>query len=269
MAVIWLSSYPKSGNTWMRFLLANMLRGPISSSGSIQAIVPDMHDPILPAQRAAWQRLPLQVMKTHLVYRDAPPFRGATDGFISIVRNPLDVLASCMNFRLLGRPDQRAEAAADKERSQREYVSTFLREGGDPVWIPEGFGTWPEHVRSWREAAGRHRGLLLRYEDILEEPDRTALELRDWLGLDADDAAVARAVKLSSFDRMKAIEEREIAEGRPGFFTRKQHAAGQRGGVRFMHRGASGGGRATLTEEERERAREVFGGLMLELGYDA
>lgn len=44
--IIWLGSYPKSGNTWMRFLLANLYFEPVESSAELSSMIPDIHDSI-------------------------------------------------------------------------------------------------------------------------------------------------------------------------------------------------------------------------------
>lgn len=269
MRVYWLSSYPKSGNTWIRFLLANMLRGPLDSTEPLQRIVPDIHDPITPLERRAWERLPVHAAKSHLVYRDGPPFAGATQGFIYLVRDPLDVLASCLNFHFLSRGAEIGDDPQAVERERREYVARFLEIGGDPRWLPVGFGTWPEHVKSWHEAARRHRGMFIRYRDAIADPLTAARLVNEFLGLGLDEERVAIAVEHSTFARMKQIEEREIAGGGGGFFARAKHRKGQRAGYRFMHKGRTGAGREMLTPEERGRALEVFGEAMALHGYDA
>lgn len=267
MAITWLSSYPKSGNTWVRFMIANMLAGPLDSTEHLQAIVPDMHEPLSAVQRRRWAAMPRQVTKTHHVYREGEPYQGRTAGIISVVRNPLDVLASGMNFRLLTRPGQQRAAEADAETARREYVDAYLRAGGDPAWIAVGFGSWAEHVRSWERAAERYRTLRLRYEDILADPHAAAVSVGGFLGLEMDDAGLVSVVEASGFARMREIERREVSERRPGFFRERHKTGVASRGVWFTNRGTSGGGRAVLTEEEVGRAMETFGGLMSELGY--
>src|SRR4051812_49396983 len=39
VGVVWIASYPKSGNTWVRFLLANYLAGPVSCSADVERAV--------------------------------------------------------------------------------------------------------------------------------------------------------------------------------------------------------------------------------------
>jgi aryl sulfotransferase len=267
MGVIWLASYPKSGNTWVRFLVANLLAGSaLETTERLQGLVPDIHDRMSASDRRSWLGQPVQLAKTHLVHRAGPPFSGATDGFIYIVRNPLDVLASAMNFRALTRP---GSAPGGADTSPGEYAERFLASGGDPVWIGEGFGTWAEHVRSWREASAEHHHVWVRYEDMLADPHAEAGRVASFLGLHGDDGAVRAAVEASSFERMAAIERREAAERRAGFFGSRHMARGGAGaGVWFMHRGAGGGGRLVLSPQQVARAERSFGPLMRELGYD-
>ena len=159
MAITWLSSYPKSGNTWVRFMIANMLAGPLDSTEHLQAIVPDMHEPLSAVQRRRWAAMPRQVTKTHHVYREGEPYQGRTAGIISVVRNPLDVLASGMNFRLLTRPGQQRAAEGDGGAARRGYVDVDLRAGGARAGVaPRRCGSprsscsniWPQEGRSSR-----------------------------------------------------------------------------------------------------------------------
>lgn len=42
--IVWIASYPRSGNTWVRFLIANLLYKRITASSELQSFVPDVHE---------------------------------------------------------------------------------------------------------------------------------------------------------------------------------------------------------------------------------
>ena len=101
--IIWIASYPKSGNTWVRFLLANMLFGHVKTSADIEAMVPDVHraDEI----KAQYHVGGTVFLKTHWALQDKMPQREKTAAAIHIVRHPLDVLRSHIDYMGLAEDD--------------------------------------------------------------------------------------------------------------------------------------------------------------------
>ncbi len=94
MGIVWIASYPKSGNTWVRFLLAAYFSGPIQSSEQVSAAIPDLlqgGDP-----RPALARGQTAYMKTHLPWSAAHPYAADTDRAVVVVRHPKDVCLSCL-----------------------------------------------------------------------------------------------------------------------------------------------------------------------------
>ena len=96
--IVWVASYPKSGNTWLRFLLINLIFGPRDSTADFETLLPDIHEGIDLAKFADRPRL---FVKSHfrLAY-DIPCFR-RTEAFIYLVRHPLDVMLSNFTYRQL------------------------------------------------------------------------------------------------------------------------------------------------------------------------
>src|SRR5882757_11182682 len=43
-SVVWIASYPKSGNTWLRFLICNLAFGPVESAAQLNQLAPDLHE---------------------------------------------------------------------------------------------------------------------------------------------------------------------------------------------------------------------------------
>src|SRR5271166_938951 len=88
-SIIWIASYPKSGNTWVRFLACNLLFGRQVSAAALNALVPDLHE-----MQAATDPAPRGLLKTHFAYSPDLPCARYTAAAIYVVRNPADVLAS-------------------------------------------------------------------------------------------------------------------------------------------------------------------------------
>lgn len=259
-SVVWIASYPKSGNTWLRFLVCNLVFGPIESAATLNQLAPDLHEltelPPLSGQR--------MLFKTHYPFSAELPLAQNTAGAIYIIRNPADVMLSNFFYakRSGGLPDNRTE-------SIDTYFDRFLAARGDPRWTKLGMGTWEENVRSWIGVRGKFPVLYLRYEDLLSDSRKCALRLCQFLGLSRTSEEIARAVEGATFERMRAIEESDIRERKVGIFY-KPYLHDQIGeGARFMRSGRSGEAPALLTADQRLRFDSVFGGTARELGYRA
>ncbi len=228
--VVWLASYPRSGNTWVRFLLANLLAGPIAHSAEMEQHVPDLHWTVPEIDPGA----PFVCIKTHHlpdVVADSPHLRGrpvVSAGIILLVRHPVPVMASDLRYFL---ERVRFDPAHSSREAQAEaFVSHWVANGGYHHWQQLGFGTWPQHGAAWRQQAARVPLMLLRYEDLKADPERETARLATFLGLDP--ARVPQAVAHSSFATLRRLEEAERAAGAASCFGR--------GEGRFVDRAGEG-----------------------------
>jgi hypothetical protein len=255
--LVWIASYPKSGNTWVRFMLANLLFGRQESAAGLGALIPDIHEfGALPTHP------PAGLLKTHHAFSPQLAYAAQTAAAIYVVRHPADVLAS--NFFYAQR---RGAQTPDSSAAFDEYFERFLGHRGDPHWIERGMGSWEENVRSWRSAAHPFPVLTIRYEDLSANPDAVCAELAKLLRPDSTEDEIRRAVQDSSFQRMREIERADIREKRVGIFYKPYLQASIDSGRRFMRRGVVGDGAARLTAAQRERLHGAFEPLMRELNY--
>jgi hypothetical protein len=256
--IVWIASYPKSGNTWVRFMLCNLVFGTQSSAVALNQLIPDVHEvPLAQLERGG-------LCKTHFMYSGALPLARRTAGCLYIVRHPADVLVS--NFHYAAR----AAAGGDPSPAAFDrYVEEFVSHRGDPRWVRLGMGSWEANVRSW--IADRHEFpvQLLKYEDLERDPYPIAETLSRWLGTGASPERIAQAVADSSFERMRDIEEADIRDRRVGIFYKPYLETSIRAGRRFMRSGASGEGARELSCAQRARLADAFGPLLQSLGYPA
>lgn len=254
MSIMWLASYPKSGNTWLRFFLYNYFYGEVRKTDEILSKIPDLHkDP--PGLDVSTGRV---FCKTHYLFSSQHPLIDDTSGFIYLLRHPRDVLLSNLNyFRLIG----------DCRRDQ-DIVVEFIENSGIKRWIDAGIGSWPQHVESWLSKQQLPH-LILRYEDMLLEPLHVFEQVLVFLDTDIDRKRFNRAVYLSSFKKMKALEEMEIKKGRSGgvFANRYQIKQGDHG-VRFMNRGGSGQSLERFGQGVEEYFNTQFGDVLKDWGYE-
>jgi hypothetical protein len=256
--IVWIASYPKSGNTWLRFLACNLIFGPQDSAAALNELAPDLHElrviPEPPRQRL--------LMKTHFPYSVRLPLVDSTAAALQVVRHPADVMLSNFHY------SRRSGAHANAQQAELDaYVERFIAEGGDPRWTKLGMGTWEENVRSWSSGPPPFPVLRLRYEDLLADTLGAAQTLCNFLGLERSAAQVSAAVDGASFANMRRIEEADVRAQRVGIFYKPYLRDSIDSGLRFMRSGKSGEAARTLSPDQRLRMERVLGAQMRELGY--
>lgn len=206
MGIVWIASYPKSGNTWMRFLIANYLAGPIERSEDVEDLIPGIGSS---AQVATLLTKRERVYgKTHLPWGPLLQMREKTERAVVIVRHPKDVLLSNLNY-------QRILRGTDKGFTDRAYAWAFVAHGCDPGWLRVGYSSLESHARSWIEAAKTVPTLIVRYEDLKADPTSHLRQVISFLDLPIDEDRLRMAARCSAFDQMRALEIREKQQG-PG-----------------------------------------------------
>ena len=258
--IVWIVSYPKSGNTWVRFLVCNLVFGVQESAAALDSMAPDIHEvDATPEPPAA----PV-FMKTHFPFSPTLPLAEHTAGAIYIVRHPADVLLSNFHYSQRSTP-----VAAERQVALEQYVDRYLAARGAPRWIELGMGTWDEHVRSWLVTKRPFPVLPLRYEDLLADTPQGARQICSFLGLTRSAEEIDRSVAGASFRRMREIEESDIRARNVGIFYKPYLQPSIDAGTRFMRAGKAGEAAQILTAEQRRRVWAAFGPITQELGYDA
>jgi hypothetical protein len=255
--IAWIASYPKSGNTWVRFMACNLLYGRQESASMLNTLAPDIHE-------MAAGEVPSHagLLKTHFAFSATLPNTDRTAAAIYVVRNPADVLTS--NYFYSQRSERQSDVSAD---AFGHYFDAFVQNRGDPRWIESGMGSWEHNVRSW--LGGHHAFPLLqiRYEDMVADPTSACRSIARLLRPESTADEISQAVRNSSFQRMREIERSDIRDKRVGIFYKPYLQASIDAGNRFMRRGVAGDGAARLTADQRRRLRDAFSALMRELGY--
>lgn len=236
---VWIVSYPKSGNTWTRFLIANLIAGDESVDWSnIERRVPDVYitrDPVL-------RKLPRpRYIKSHEAYR--PEYRRV----VFIVRDPRDVAVSYYHF-------VRKAKMLPADATMDDFLSRFMEGRIDP------YGPWGENVGSW---LGARRGsadfLVVRYEDLLENAEAELARIAGMLGLPADERRLRLAVENSRADRMRELEQSQRGKHKLLKTSRSD--------IPFVRVAKSGQWRSELPPEAVQRIESAWGPVMRELGY--
>jgi len=235
-------SYPRSGNTWTRFLVANLVYpGQPVTFADIERLIPDCE-----AQSSRYLKRVARprIIKSH-EYFD-PRYKKV----IYIVRDPRDVALSYYDFARMYRQIEDGHPLAS-------YVSDFVAGRlSSADW-----GTWGENVATWVSARnGRPGFLLLRYEDMLSNPAPELAKVASFLGIDPAPERLAAAIERSSADRMRKWEAKQ---GERWVSTRNK-----RSDIPFVRTAASGLWRSKLPPSSIAEIESAWGALMKSLGYE-
>lgn len=274
---VWLASYPKSGNTWLRAVFTawetagpidvNKLRGnpsaaeraPFDAAAGLASstLTPEEVEllrPRIDEAVAADARGPL-LRKIHDGLYPGPegePILSvpATRAAVYVVRDPRDVAVSYAHhagetpeWACAHLGDPAAAMSAGHDRLHRQ--------------LRQRLGTWSQHVRSWIDDAP-FPVEVVRYEDCAERPMETFTRVLRFVGYGGlDEARVADAVERAAFVRLRAAEERQ------GFQERTPESG------HFFRRGEAGSWREELSAELSARIEREHGETMARFGYQA
>lgn len=260
--IIWLASYPKSGNTWVRSLLAHYFMPPSEAPDinnlrrfTTADVRQDFFDravghPYKGSSVEQWLRVRPQALRLiaeskpgqHFVKTHCPPIvvsnthlipPEVTAGAIYVLRNPFDVVPSFARH---------TSASIDEAIDRVCNTETVM---GTETGIYDVLGRWDDHVMRWTSAPGLPLHLV-RYEDLLAKPAKAMQAMLKMLSVKPESQKIARAVKATRFETMKKQEQKD------GFRERPDHMES------FFARGKAGGWREDLTPEQVARIRSEF-----------
>ena len=276
--IVWIASYPKSGNTWMRMYLYQLMRimgghpretdelNKLDRSSMYEARLYTLFNralgkPLKDATRGEVTKAretvhrtiadridSIALVKTHNVLGqiNGMPILNpdVSVGAIYIVRDPRDVAPS-----LAGHLGSSIDEAI-RVLGLSGYSTNNSDESAFETW-----GSWSEHVTGWTMTPS-DAVLVVRYEDMQAKPIETFTAVSQHLGQSPTPEQIAEAVELSTFDKLKGQEDRY------DFRERSPKAD------RFFVSGTAGAWREKLTEEQAAAITETHHAQMHRFGYD-
>jgi hypothetical protein len=238
---VFLVSYPKSGNTWTRFLVANLAYPEQQVDFStINQLTPDPE--AATKHELAEARRP-RIIKSHAYFDPRYP------RVIYIVRDPRDVLLSEYHF------DIKRERIGENFPLE-DYVPRFLKRNTE-----HNYGTWSENVGSWFYVRRNSPDfLMVRYESLLSDGMRELTRIAEFLGIPPDADRLKLALEKSSADRMRELEKKQAHLWSSTRETRQDKP--------FVRAAKAGGWKAELPPRGAAIVESAWGDLMKELGYE-
>jgi len=274
--IIWLASYPKSGNTWVRGFLISLLYTATGTSdlknfprinqypikSQFGDLVDDFKDitkvkkfyhktqDILNLNRK------IKILKTHnaLVNLDGDNFSSTknTLGVIHIVRDPRNVITSLKNYYSIANYEKAKEFLFDEKRviygdfNKKEFpIATMLT-------------SWKTHYLSWKQVQNNY--LLIKYENLLNKPDQEFRKISNYfsklLNKKFSKTKIKNSIESNTFDKLK---EQEINKGFGEFINNENK--------RFFNLGPANNWKNFLDKNTADEIESRFNREMKELKY--
>lgn len=226
---VFISSYPRSGTTWLQYALHLLLGNGEGDFAHISEVAPWYERSLALGTRRAQDfelmRSP-RIFKSHLPYAWLP--RGAR--YVYAIRDGRDVAVS---YHHLYRSHLGSQEGFDA------FFERFLR--GDLQ-----YGSWFDHVASFLAEADRPDVHIVRYEGLMRDLVRELSALSAFLGLDHGKHQIAELSRACSFEAMKRDEHRF------DHATQEPAVRGMQTGV-FLRRGRVGDHTSYFSEPQLQR----------------
>ena len=281
--IIWIASYSKSGNTWLRSLLStylysndgnfdfNLLKKILKfpSKKYLEYFIKDFSDikKVSEYWIAAQERINLYnenksiLLKTHsalcTLENNSFTNKKNTQAVIYIVRDPRNVITSISNH-----------FSSDIEESynfiiDRNKILTADKWGGKDFGISEVLGSWSEHYKSWKNIKFAPT-LTIKYEDLISDTNnslKTTLNfLKKFIDVEINNQKVSKTVESCKFENLRKMETNQ------GF---EEAAYSEKLGkkIKFFHLGKKNDWKRLLSPEMEKKIRLTFKDEMKELNY--
>ena len=225
--IVWIASFPKSGNTWLRAFLCsylytnpddnnfdfglfkNILRFPNSKQYEDIGIKPKNFEDVAKNWIAAQEKInsnkKINFLKTHNAFGglENSPFTNKknTLGVIYLVRDPRDVLVSY---------SRHLELSIDKtlELVLEDDHKGWLNENKKDV-IGEIRGSWAQNYNSWKNYYLTEK-IIIKYEDLIKDPFNNFSNIVKYLnklfGLEMNDEKIKKSIEITDFNKLKNLE---------------------------------------------------------------
>ncbi|MET3598503.1 sulfotransferase domain-containing protein [Martelella mangrovi] len=233
--------YPKSGNTWLDFIVASMMAEKVEDVNfvTINDLVADIHSES-PLRMARLQSP--RLLKSHDYYHSE--YRKV----LFIVRHPYAVAVSFYYYHLKNR-------VFDETYSLSEFVRNWV----EGKW-GKSFLTWGEHTESWLDHQNSTSFLMIRYEDLKQSLDLSMEDISKFFDLAVSQERMKETIHWCGAENMARLEGEGLEKGFKGY----KHA---RKDIQFV-RSSSSAVRQSLSDSDKKIISDAWGDVMARLGYE-
>mgnify|MGYP001443956068 CR=1 FL=1 len=277
--IVWLASYPKSGNTLVRSLLSsyifskdgnfnfellkNITQFPDNSLFRKLGVDTDneaeMYKNYINSQKIINEKSSIRFLKTHSCFVNTNKFqftdRFNTLGVIYIVRDPRNIVTSFAHH-FQSSPEQASESLLSHQylgKTSKKHCLTYL-------------GSWKYHYNSWKIFRRFNKYCLIRYEDLINETEKTFLNILKFIAhlgrvkFDLNEEKFKNTLNSTKFEKMQELETRE------SFVEAKEDAqTGEK--IKFFNLGIKNDWKKLLDKKIRGNLEKELENEMRELNY--
>jgi len=278
--IIWLASYPKSGNTWVRSIIAALMHTndgvfkfellnqikQFPSKKYFKDFTNDFEN--IHEIKKYWESAQdfinldnkVKFFKTHHINCKIGQYsftsKKNTLATIYIVRDPRTLISSISNHYTLP-----IDSVCD-------FLTTPQIIGNTKKWEEKEtgmqclLGKWNDHYRSWTR--NKNNFLLIKYEDLIQNPENELEKiinfLKKYLDVKTNDNKNKKILETTSFKNLKEMEQKGLFK--ENVLNKKDDSK-----VNFFHLGPANNWKDTLNEDVKNKIEKNFYNEMKELDY--
>ena len=278
--IIWLASYPKSGNTWVRSIISSLLysddgdfnfelikkikqfpekkyfKDLISDFGNFDEIKRNW----ITVQDSINLDNQIKILKTHqgkyTVGKDSFTNSQNTLAKIYIVRDPRTLVSSISNHYTLSLNE------ACNFLMTPQIIGNSKRWEENQIGMKCLLGKWNDHYRSWTR--NKNNLLLIKYEDLVQNPNNELEKiinfLKNFLNIKTNINKNKKILESTSFKNLKQMEQK-------GLFKENVLNKKNDNKVNFFHLGPANNWKENLNEDDKNKIEKNFYEEMTELKY--
>jgi len=255
--ISYIAAFPKSGITYLNFMLFHILFDQPQDARRIDSdYIFDLHESLM--------RVPPpgdtpRYVKVHFPFGPQIPLRQRASRAVYLLRDPIDVMMSVWDFKHLTGEDGLLDASAAQEAALfQRFCQHWLTSGGH---IYPFAGSWKQNVASWLDQTELPL-LVVRYERLKAQPSEELRRILQFLGREATDQRIAQAIEAGKPENMRKLEAEEVDKRVSGIFYRPILARGYARGYRFVGRMHGGSSEKVLSPAGRQHADQIFGPVL-------
>lgn len=234
----YIMAHPRSGSTWLRTILSNIVYPQQSSDPDVY----NTHMPSVALRRVPhiWRCSSPRLMVSHAGYVPGLP------RVLCLVRDGRDAIVSTYHYIITRRK-------RDKVQNFAEFFHRYLLGMYGPVWHKD--------VLSWLTYGQQELGdnfLLVRFEDMKADPSSVVSRIATFFDIAHSPAELDTAIQGASIDTMRVVEQQRIAKDKVAVDSKD---------ASFYRGGKTGQWREYFTPALARAFYEVAGDVMGRMGY--